>query len=249
MGISLSPSKASVLLSPQHRDESWDQGSQSLVCRDTASFSFNMCTESRQLVTRAAARPVTSAGFSAAVLLCGLEMTVPHVAMGTTQGDRCAVVDIVGWAVISKVLQGDLSTASSSVTFPEVVNLKHSRLTCIIVEAPFTCDSARCGQCHMVQTSLVKIRDGSFKFMLLVLYVETGLLKSSDQFGHIDLRLRPPVHVSAAAAASHGELRAPTGEAGQRSGSPRALSVNRSDVQLCTTPAVPAAASFRNECV
>lgn len=202
MGISLSPSKASVLLSPQHRDESWDQGSQSLVCRDTASFSFNMCTESRQLVTRAAARPVTSAGFSAAVLLCGLEMTVPHVAMGTTQGDRCAVVDIVGWAVISKVLQGDLSTASSSVTFPEVVNLKHSRLTCIIVEAPFTCDSARCGQCHMVQTSLVKIRDGSFKFMLLVLYVETGLLKSSDQFGHIDLRLGPPVHVSAAAAAS-----------------------------------------------
>lgn len=54
----------------------------------------------------------------------------------------------------------------------------------------------------MVQTSLVKIRDGSFKFMLLVLYVETGLLKSSDQFGHIDLRLGPPVHVSAAAAAS-----------------------------------------------
>lgn len=247
MGISLSPSKASVLLSPQHRDESWDQGSQSLVCRDTASFSFNMCTESHQLVTRAAARPVTSAGFSAAVLLCGLEMTMPHVAMGTMQGDRCAVVDIVGWAVISKVLQGDLS--SSSVTFPEVVNLKHSRLTCVIVEAPFTCDSARCGQCHMVQTSLVKIRDGSFKFMLLVLYVETGLLKSSDQFGHINLRLGPPVHVSAAAAASYGELRAPTGEAGQRSGSPRALSVNRSDVQLCATPAVPAAASFRNECV
>lgn len=99
-----------------------------------------------------------------------------------------------------------------------------------------------------MQTSLVKIRDGSFKFMLLVLHVETGLFKSSDQFGHIDPRLGPPVDVSAAATTSRGELRALAGEAGQLPGGPRALSVNRRDVPLSATPAFPAAASFRNAC-